>query len=87
LFTRVTVKSTLGNATEHLVDWFYNLYDPEDDGLQFKKEFKNHDPLGLVGAPSGTTTPSNHNDTNVAMKYPRFLMQMEMATLRSALRI
>jgi hypothetical protein len=61
--------SAFANATEHLVDGFYNLYDPEDDGLQFNREFERHDPLGLVGAPRGST-PSNYNYTNVAYEIP-----------------
>jgi len=61
--------SAFANATEHLVDRFYNLYDPEDDGLQFNREYERHDPLGLVGAPSATT-PSNYNDTNVVYEIP-----------------
>jgi hypothetical protein len=62
--------SVFANATEYLVDRFYNLYDPEDDGLQFNREYERYDPLGLVGAPSGSTTPSNYNDTNVAYEIP-----------------
>jgi len=54
----------LGDAIENIVDKFYNLYNPEDDGLQFNKFFEKHNPLGLVGAPKGTL-PLNYNDTNV----------------------
>jgi hypothetical protein len=46
------------------------LYDPEDDGLQFNRIFERHNPLGLVGAPSETTTSPNYNDTNVAYEIP-----------------
>jgi pimeloyl-ACP methyl ester carboxylesterase len=62
--------SAFANATEHLVDGVYNLYDPEDDGLQFNREYQGHDPLGLVGAPSGSAAPSNYNDKNVAHEIP-----------------
>jgi esterase/lipase superfamily enzyme len=54
----------LGDAIENIVGKFYNLYNPEDDGLQFNKFFEKHNPLGLVGAPKGTI-PLNYNDTNV----------------------
>ena len=38
-----------GNAIEHLVEKFYNLYSSQDDGLEFNKNFEKHEPLGLVG--------------------------------------
>ena len=60
----ITNNTPLGNAIENVVNKFYNLYNPEDDGLQFNKFFEKHNPLGLVGAPK-ETIPSNYNDTNV----------------------
>ena len=42
-------ESNLTKAIENEVDKFYNLYDPEDDGLTFN-QFENRQPLGLVGA-------------------------------------
>jgi hypothetical protein len=59
------------NATENIVDKFYNLYNPQDDGLEYNREIENQDPLGLVGAANGTT-PLNYNDTNVAYEIPPF---------------
>jgi hypothetical protein len=52
-------------AIEQIVDKFYNLYNPEDDGLKFNQIFENHSPLGLVGAPNGFNY-TNYVDTNVA---------------------
>jgi hypothetical protein len=59
----------LGKAIENLVDKFYNLYNPQDDGLQFNKFFENHNPLGLVGAPKGTIPP-NYYDRYVTNEIP-----------------
>ena len=67
----IVKNSTLGNASERVIDRFYNLYDPQDDGLEFNKQFENHDPLGLVGAPS-VDTFVNYNETNVAYEIPPF---------------
>jgi hypothetical protein len=62
--------TAFSTAIEHTVDRFYNLYDPEDDGLQFNKRYvERYDPLGLVGAPDENTAP-NYNDTNVAYEIP-----------------
>ena len=64
------IKGTpLGKAIENLVDKFYNLYNPQDDGLQFNKFFERHNPLGLVGAPKGTIS-QNYNDINVIDEIP-----------------
>jgi hypothetical protein len=54
----------LGNATEKIVEKFYNLFDPEDDGLKVN-QLENPQPLGLVGAQK-MNVPSNYNETNVA---------------------
>ena len=59
----------LGYATEHIVDKFYNFYNPEDDALKYNQGFEHHDPLGMVGAPEGTVHP-NYNDTNVINEIP-----------------
>ena len=61
----------LGNATENVVDKFYNLYNPEDDGLTANQLYENHQPLGLVGALK-LNVSSNYNDTNVAYEIPPF---------------
>ena len=62
-------KTLFGDAIEHIVVKFYNLYNPEDDGLKFNQAFEKHNPLGLVGAPKGTVH-LNYNDTNVAYEIP-----------------
>lgn len=61
----------LGNATENVVDNFYNLYNPEDDGLKVNQFIEFHHPLGLVGAPKGTVI-SNYADTKVTYEIPPF---------------
>ena len=58
-----------GNAIEHVVDKFYNLYSSQDDGLEFNEVFEKHNPLGLVGAPS-ENCPINYNETNVTEEIP-----------------
>jgi hypothetical protein len=60
----------LGNATENVVDKFYNLYDPEDDGLKVN-QLENRQPLGLVGALK-LNVPSNYHETNVVNEIPPF---------------
>jgi len=52
-------------AIEHIVDKFYNLYNPEDDGLKINQLVESHQPLRLVGAPKGNVYV-NYTDTNVA---------------------
>jgi hypothetical protein len=61
----------LGNATEKVVDKFYNLYDHEDDELKVNQLLESHQPLGLVGVPKGTVHP-NYTDKNVAYEIPPF---------------
>ncbi len=61
----------LGNATEKVVDKFYNLYDPEDDGLKVNQLLESHQPLGLVGVTKETVHP-NYIDKNVAYEIPPF---------------
>jgi ribosomal protein S17E len=57
------------DAIEHVVDKFYNLYNPEDDGLKVNQLIEGHQPLGLVGIPKGSVY-SNYADTNVAYEIP-----------------
>ena len=64
-------KTLLGNATENVVDKFYNLYNQEDDGLKVNQLIEFHQPLGLVGAPNGTVHP-HYTDKNVAYEIPPF---------------
>jgi hypothetical protein len=63
--TLIAKNSVLGNAIEHVVDRFYNLYNTEDEGLEFNKKFEQylsqlnkkfekHNPLGLIGAQTRT---------------------------------
>jgi Alpha/beta hydrolase of unknown function (DUF900) len=67
--------SDFGNAIENLVGRFYNLYSPEDNGLEFNKAFLEgldrlkHFPLGSFGVSPGMA-PINYNDTNVAYEIP-----------------
>jgi hypothetical protein len=63
-------ESNLTKAIENEVDKFYNLYDPEDDGLTFN-QFENRQPLGLVGALK-LNVPSNYIDTNIVYEIPPF---------------
>jgi hypothetical protein len=54
---QIEKNSFLGNATEHVVENFYNLFDPEDDGLQFNKWYENGIfNLGLLGVPPENAT-------------------------------
>ena len=66
----IAKNTAFGNATEHLVEKFYNLYDIEDDGLEFNKKFEKYNSLGLVGASSEMDVPENYNETNVAYEIP-----------------
>ncbi|MGE5863065.1 MAG: alpha/beta hydrolase, partial [Nitrososphaerales archaeon] len=61
----------LGNATNNIVEKFYNLYNREDDGLKVNQLLEFHNPLGLVGA-TNVTTPLNYNDINVVYEIPPF---------------
>lgn len=78
--------SAFANATEHLVDKFYNLYSPEDDGLQFNREYERHDPLGLVGPPPGMLLQIIMIQM-WPMKYLHYLMLMGMVMRKNVLRI
>jgi hypothetical protein len=67
---KLIAKNTpFGNAIEHVVDKFYNLYSSQDDGLEFNKVFEKHYPLGLVGAPRDNF-PINYIETNVTEAIP-----------------
>lgn len=68
---RLANNSSLSSAAEAIVDKFYNLYNPEDDGLKANQAAENHFPLGLFGAPNGTVH-LNYNDTNVTYEIPPF---------------
>ncbi|MDF2736928.1 MAG: hypothetical protein K0S93_784 [Nitrososphaeraceae archaeon] len=63
------VKDISGNAIKDEVDKFYNLYDPEDDGLTANQLIEKHQPLGLVGTLKMKAL-SNYNETNVAYEIP-----------------
>jgi hypothetical protein len=63
------VKDISGNAIKDEVDKFYNLYDPEDDGLTANQLIEKHQPLGLVGTLKMKVL-SNYNETNVAYEIP-----------------
>jgi Alpha/beta hydrolase of unknown function (DUF900) len=67
----IAENSPFANAIVNVVANFYNLYDHTDDGLEFNKLFEKHDPLGLLGAPTGKV-PVNYNETDVADKIIAF---------------
>jgi hypothetical protein len=60
----ITAKTPFGNAITDKVEKFWNLYNPEDDGLEINRLIEKHNPLGAVGAPN-QTIPKNYKDTNV----------------------
>jgi esterase/lipase superfamily enzyme len=53
-----------GNAINDTVEKFFNLYNPEDDGLEINRLIEKHNPLGAVGAPN-QPIPKNYKDTNI----------------------
>jgi hypothetical protein len=71
-----------GNAIEHVVDKFYNLYNPQDDGLEVNILYENRLNFNLIGTSLENITlnhnpiglvgvqpenrPINYNETNVA---------------------
>ena len=57
------------NAIANKVDKFYNLYNPEDDGLEINRFVEKHNPLGAVGAPKQNIL-KNYNDINVTNEIP-----------------
>jgi hypothetical protein len=60
----ITTKTPFGNAITDKVEKFWNLYNPEDDGLEVNRLIEKHNPLGAVGAPN-QTIPKNYKDINV----------------------
>jgi esterase/lipase superfamily enzyme len=58
-----------GNAINDTVEKFFNLYNPEDDGLEINRLVEKHNPLGAVGAPKQLTM-KNYYDTNVINEIP-----------------
>jgi esterase/lipase superfamily enzyme len=62
-------EKTLGNAINDKVEEFFNLYNPEDDGLEVNRLVEKHNPLGAVGAPKPNTI-KNYYDTNVINEIP-----------------
>ena len=65
----IAQNTSSGNAINDTVNKFYNLYDPEDDGLTANQLIEKHQPLGLVGALKMKTI-SNYSETNVAYEIP-----------------
>jgi hypothetical protein len=62
---KLIAKNTpFGKAIDHVVDKFYNLYNPKDNGLKSNKQEK-HDPLGLVGKLPKKSRPLNYNERDV----------------------
>ena len=65
----ITEKTAFGKAINYTVGKFFNLYNPEDDGLEINRFFEKHNPLGAVGAPKQNTL-KNYYDTNVINEIP-----------------
>ena len=69
------IKSAYGKAIEDVVMRFYNLYDPQDKASGDPRLYQFYDqdkPLGLYGAQSGITIPSNYIPINVEDKTAPF---------------
>jgi hypothetical protein len=69
----VARNASLGNAIENVVNRFYNLYDPEDNGLEVNRLLEGHEPLGMQGAPIGINLPVNYVQKNVIYEIPPFV--------------
>jgi Alpha/beta hydrolase of unknown function (DUF900) len=62
----ISRNTTLGNAIEKVVDDFYNLYDPEDNMLEYVySHIENRDALGLLGAQHNLPLPRHYHERNV----------------------
>jgi hypothetical protein len=62
-----SINRFFGKAIEHVVDKFYNVYDPMDDMLFIDcTANEQHAVLGLVGAGSQVTRPANYIQQDVA---------------------
>lgn len=58
--------TTLGKAIEKLVGDFYNLYDPEDNMLEYVyNHIENHDALGLLGVQHNLPLPRHYHERNI----------------------
>jgi hypothetical protein len=82
----ISKNTDFGKAIEHVVDKFYNLYDSQDNGLEYNILFENHIPLGLIGVSLKNATlnyhplglegvsldnrPVNYIETNVTKEIP-----------------
>jgi hypothetical protein len=64
----IAQNTLLGKAIENKVGKFYNLYNPEDDGLTVN-QLENNQSLGLVGALK-LNVPSNYNEANIVYEIP-----------------
>ena len=53
----------------NVVEKFYNLYDPEDDGLKVNQLVESPQPVGVIGPPKRPIY-INYTDTNVAYEIP-----------------
>jgi esterase/lipase superfamily enzyme len=62
-------KTPFGNAINDKVETFFNLYNPEDDGLEINRFVEKHNPLGSVGAPNQNKS-QNYFDINVTNEIP-----------------
>jgi hypothetical protein len=66
---KLITEEPLGNAINDKVEKFFNLYNPEDDGLEINRLVEKHNPLGAVGTPKQNTL-KNYYDTNVMNEIP-----------------
>ena len=64
----IAENTLLKKAIENKVGKFYNLYNPEDDGLTVN-QLENNQSLGLVGA-LNLNVPSNYSEANIVYEIP-----------------
>lgn len=62
----ISRNTTLGKAIEKVVDDFYNLYDPEDNMLEYVySHIVNQGALGLLGAQHNLPLPRHYHERNI----------------------
>lgn len=62
----IASNTTLGQAIEKVVDDFYNLYNPEDNMLEYVySHIENHNALGLLGAQHNLALPRHYHERNI----------------------
>jgi hypothetical protein len=69
----LSANTPLGIAISHIVNNFYNLYNPEDNALQFSYvQIEQRIPLGLSGISDDESAPGNYSEWNVKNEIPPF---------------